>query len=74
LHIFCKLYSYKCDVLHQGQLSTALIEFCGEKIHPETSICNLHVIVDSAMTFKQHGHQLLLPAEADEELTETAAF
>jgi len=39
---------------HHGQLSTALIEFCGEKIHPETLVRNLSVIVDSAMAFKLH--------------------
>jgi len=38
----------------QGRLSTAPIEFCGEKIHPETSVRNLGVITDSAMTFKPH--------------------
>jgi len=33
----------------QGRLSTAPIEFCGEKIHPETSVRNLGVITDSAI-------------------------
>ena len=38
----------------QGQLSTAPIEFCGEKIRPETSVRNLGVTVDSALTFQPH--------------------
>ena len=38
----------------QGQLSTPSIEFRSEKIHPETSVHNLGVIIDSATTFQSH--------------------
>ena len=41
----------------RGQLSTAPIEFCGEKIHPEASVRNL--VVDSAMTFKPHINSVI---------------
>jgi len=39
---------------HQGQLSTPSIEFRSEKIHRETSVHNLGVIIDSAMMFQSH--------------------
>jgi len=60
-----------CDVLHHA-VGTASIEFCGEKIHPKTSVRNLGVIVQA--THQQRGQQLLSTAEADEELTKTAAI
>ena len=37
-----------------GQLSTAPIEFCSVQIQPETSVRNLGVIIDSAMSFQPH--------------------
>ena len=57
----CQSQSFK-DTVHAQrltQLSNSPITFCGQQIIPATSVRNLHVNVDSSLSFRTHVNRVV---------------